>query len=108
MIRFIATPGRPRAQSLHRPNADAGRIAAAGVAKARRDQSCGSSLTIEAPWLLPVQNVTGLVVLSTNTRRMLVSLGSMYSTVVLVLGSRRTTRSVVIPPVQISPLRSTM
>ncbi len=29
------------------------------------DQSSGSTLTMEAPWLLPVQNVTGVVVLST-------------------------------------------
>ena len=39
-------------------------------------QSSGSTLTIEAPWLLPIQNVTGLVELSTNTRRMLVVFGS--------------------------------
>ncbi len=28
-------------------------------------QSSGSTLTMEAPWLLPVQKVTGVVVLST-------------------------------------------
>ncbi len=39
-------------------------------------QSSGSSLRMEAPWLEPTQNVTGVVVLSTNTRRMLVVLGS--------------------------------
>jgi hypothetical protein len=39
-------------------------------------QSSGSSLMIERPWLLPTQKVTGVVVLSTNTRRMLVERGS--------------------------------
>src|SRR5215472_11862087 len=70
-------------------------------------QFSGSSLTMEAPWLLPTQKLTGVVVLSTKTRRMLVSLGRKYSTVWLVLGSSRTTRSVVMPPVQISPFLST-
>ena len=36
-------------------------------------QSSGSSLINDAPWLLPTQNVGGDVVLSTNTRRMLVA-----------------------------------
>jgi hypothetical protein len=31
---------------------------------------------MEAPWFDPTQNVTGVVELSTNTRRMLVVLGS--------------------------------
>src|SRR3954454_11465740 len=35
-------------------------------------QSCGSTLTVEAPSLLPTQNDTGVVELSTKTRRMLV------------------------------------
>jgi hypothetical protein len=39
-------------------------------------QSCGSTLTIEAPWLLPTQKVTGVVELSTHTRRTLVNLGN--------------------------------
>jgi hypothetical protein len=38
--------------------------------------SSGSTLTIEAPWLLPAQKVTGVVELSTNTRLMLVLRGS--------------------------------
>jgi hypothetical protein len=38
--------------------------------------SSGSILTIEAPWLLPAQKVTGVVELSTNTRLMLVERGS--------------------------------
>src|SRR5262249_12745872 len=62
---------------------------------------------MEAHCLLPVQNATGVVVSSTKTGRMLVSLGRKYSTVWLVLGSSRTTRSVVMPPVQISPFLST-
>ena len=41
--------------------------------------SSGSSLTIDAPWLLPTQKVTGVVELSTNTRRTLVCRGSRYS-----------------------------
>ncbi len=40
------------------------------------NQSSGSSFTIEAPWLEPAQNVTGLGELSTNTRRMLVVFGN--------------------------------
>ena len=56
----------------------------------RRDgfgcQSSGSSLTIEAPWLEPTQNVTGVVELSTNTRRMLVERGSRYWTHLAGLG----------------------
>jgi hypothetical protein len=42
----------------------------------QRAHSSGSTLTIEAPWLLPAQKVTGVVELSTNTRLMLVLRGS--------------------------------
>ena len=38
--------------------------------------SSGSTFTSEAPWLLPVQNVTGVVELSTNTRLILVLRGN--------------------------------
>jgi hypothetical protein len=38
--------------------------------------SSGSTLTIDAPWLLPAQNVTGVVELSTNTRLILVVRGN--------------------------------
>src|SRR5215475_14947843 len=69
-------------------------------------QSSGSTLTRAAPWLLPTQNVTGVVELSTNTVRMLVSRGSRYSTVSPVLGSSLTARSVCMPPVHISPFLS--
>src|SRR5258706_15739260 len=69
-------------------------------------QSSGSSLTIEAPWLLPTQKVTGVVVLSTNTRRMLVERGSRYSTNCPDLGSSRRMRSVDIEPVHASPFLS--
>jgi hypothetical protein len=34
---------------------------------------------MEAPWLLPTQNVTGVVELSTKTLRMFVNRGSRYS-----------------------------
>lgn len=39
-------------------------------------QSSGSTLTIEAPSLLPTRKLTGVVLLSTKTRRMLVDRGS--------------------------------
>jgi hypothetical protein len=39
-------------------------------------QSSGSTLTMEAPSLLPTQKVTGVVELSTKTRRMLVGRGN--------------------------------
>jgi hypothetical protein len=38
--------------------------------------SSGSTFTIEAPSLLPTQKLTGVVLLSTNTRRMLVERGN--------------------------------
>ena len=44
-------------------------------AASRNRQSSGSTLMIEAPWSLPVQNVTGVVELSTKTLRMFVDLG---------------------------------
>src|SRR5262249_8451353 len=56
---------------------------------ARTDQSNGSSLIIAAWWLLPAQNVTGVVVLSMKMRRMLVWCGSRYSIDCPVAGSRR-------------------
>src|SRR5437763_2213288 len=49
------------------PSPAAGR----GRSNNRRCQSCGSSLISAAPWLLPTQNVGGVVLLSTNTRRTL-------------------------------------
>ena len=70
------------------------------------DQSSGSTRTIEAPWLLPTQKVGGVVELSTNMRRMLVSRGSGYSTTSLLLGSSRITRSLVMPPVHNWPFLS--
>ena len=73
----------------------------------RSPQSSGSTLTSAWAWSLPTQNVTGVVELSRYTVRMLVSLGMRYSTVVAALGSTRTTRSLLMPPVQISPFLST-
>src|SRR5882672_10915934 len=61
-------------------------------------QSSGSSLTIEAPWLLPTQQVTGVVELSTKTRRTLVGRGSRYSTDAPVRGSILRMRSLDIDP----------
>src|SRR5439155_3915156 len=69
-------------------------------------QSSGSTFTIRRSWLLPTQNVVGVVDLSTNTVRMLVSDGIRYCTAAPVLGSRRTTRSVCIVETQSSPFRS--
>src|SRR5207244_6778942 len=68
--------------------------------------SIGSSLMMEAPWLLPIQNVGGLVELSTSTLRTFVVLGSRYSIDSAVLVFNRMTRSVVIPAVQRSPFLS--
>src|SRR5262249_62295722 len=62
---------------------------------------------IEAPWLLPTQKVTGVVELSTNTRRLLVERGSRYSVNWPVLGSRRVMRSVHMELVHASPFLST-
>src|SRR3989442_14275236 len=69
-------------------------------------QSSGSTFTIRWSWLLPTQNVVGVVDLSTNTVRMLVSDGIRYCTAFPVLGSRRTTRSVGIVETQSSPFRT--
>src|SRR5215510_7249720 len=69
-------------------------------------QSSGSTFTILWSWLLPTQNVTGVVELSTNTVRMLVSDGIRYCTACPVLGSSRTTRSVLIVEAQSSPFLS--
>src|SRR4051794_11149324 len=78
----------------------------AGVPGAGDAASSGSSLTIDAPWLLPTQKVTGVVWLSTNTRRTLVERGRRYSTVAPLAGSRRRIRSLYSPPDQTSPFLS--
>src|SRR5262249_22257827 len=77
-----------------------------GLPEPRSRQSSGSTLTIRWSWLLPTQNVTGVVVLSTNTVRMLVSDGIRYCTAPPLFGSSRTTRSVCIVDAQISPFLS--
>src|SRR6266516_190962 len=69
-------------------------------------QSSGSIFTIRWSWLLPTQNVVGVVELSTNTVRILVSDGIRYCTALPVLGSSRTTRSVCLVDAQISPFLS--
>src|SRR5712691_10697954 len=58
---------------------------------------------MDAPWLLPTQNVAGVVELSTNTRRMFVNRGSRYSVMAPVFGSRRITRSLYSPPAHTLP-----
>src|SRR5690242_13514519 len=72
----------------------------------RADQSSGSTFTIEGPWLLPTQKVTGVVQLSTHTRRTLVFFGRCYSVACPVFGSSRTTRSFAMPAVHSSPFLS--
>src|SRR5713226_6476082 len=68
----------------------------------------GSSRVIDAPWLLPTQNVTGVVRLSTNTLRTFVGVGRRYSTNRPLFGSSRSMRSLYSPPVHTSPFRSTV
>src|SRR5258708_37736138 len=68
--------------------------------------SSGSSLTIDAPWLFPTQNVTGVVELSTNTLRTFVDRGSRYWMNCPLFGFTRRTRSSYSPPVQTSPFLS--
>src|SRR5437660_258705 len=67
----------------------------------------GSSLMIDALSLLPTQKVTGVVELSTNTRRMFVCRGRRYSVNRPLFGSIRITRSASIPALHTSPLLST-
>src|SRR5262249_41738617 len=68
--------------------------------------SNGSSFTIDAAWLLPTQNVTGVVLLATQTRRTFVCPGIKYSVKLPVFGSRRTMRSLYSPPDHTSPFLS--
>src|SRR5262245_33365540 len=68
--------------------------------------SIGSSLTMDAAWLFPTQNVAGVVELSMKTRRIFVKRGSRYSTISPVFGLRRSTRSLNSPPDQTSPFLS--
>src|SRR5262249_60748832 len=84
------------------PAAASAAVASVGAVGA----SSGSSLTIEAPWLLPTQNVTGFVRLSTNTRRSLVARGSTYSVKWPLDGSKRRMRSVYSPPLHTWPFLS--
>src|SRR5262249_33320196 len=69
-------------------------------------QLSGSTCTSLWSWLLPTQNVTGVVELSTNTVRMFVSDGIRYCTTAPVFGSRRTTRSVCMVEAHSSPFLS--
>src|SRR5258706_10396386 len=113
--RFSRRDWPPRAGSSRCPRAFSRKDRSSRRALGRRQpylpndtaaQSSGSTFTIRWSWLLPTQNVVGVVDLSTNTVRMLVSDGIRYCTVVPVLGSRRTTRSVCIVDAQISPFLS--
>src|SRR5262245_13024415 len=74
--------------------------------RAAEGQSSVSTRTSLWSWLLPTQNVTGVVELSTNTVRMLVSPGIRYCTAVPVFGSTRTTRSVYMVEAHNSPFLS--
>src|SRR5262245_8632541 len=69
-------------------------------------QSSGSACTSLWSWLLPTQNVTGVVELSTNTVRMFVSDGMRYCTTAPVFGLSRTTRSVSMVEAHSSPFLS--
>src|SRR5262249_18732492 len=69
-------------------------------------QSSGSTCTSLWSWLLPTQNVTGVVELSTNTVRMFVSDGMRYCSTAPVFGSSRTTRSVCMVEAHSSPFLS--
>src|SRR4051812_48045262 len=70
-------------------------------------QSSGSRWMTDALWLSPTQSVGLAVLLSTNTRRMLVNwFGIRYSTKLLSLGLRRDTRSFSIDPAHTSPFLS--
>jgi hypothetical protein len=61
------------------------------------DQSCGSTFTIEAPWLRLTQNLTGLVVSSTSTGRIRCRGRANMRSPGRSLAPGRTTRSVVMP-----------
>src|SRR5215467_12463890 len=99
---FPRTPANLNSRAHHIGNGGlASRVRSPEIA-----QLSGSTLTIEPWWLLPTQNVTGVVELSTNTRRMLVSRGSRYSTNLPVVGSSLETRSLSIEPVQTLPVLS--
>src|SRR5712671_3282554 len=65
-------------------------------------QSCGSTFTIAAPWLLPIHSTGRPLVSSTNTRRILVVRGMRYSVTSSVLVLIRETRSFDIDPVHTS------
>src|SRR4051812_30123761 len=73
-----------------------------------RNYSSGSTLTIEAPWLLPTHRMPGFLESSMKTRRMLVGRGIWYSVYWPVAISRRDTRSVSMEPVQASPFLPAM
>src|SRR4051794_29947464 len=66
------------------------------------DQSVGSTFTIAAPWLLPIQSTGRPLVSSTNTRRMLVVRGRRYWVTPWVLVLSRETGSFDIEPVHTS------
>src|SRR5437667_12809820 len=77
-----------------------------GSAGVEPGRSSGSTLTIDALWLLPIHSVGGFVELSTSTRRMFVLRGRRYSTVSPVVLLTRATRSLNMPPVQMLPFLS--
>src|SRR4051794_7748027 len=90
-------------ETLVLPSPAKGRGRNKGCCHSRLCQSCGSSLISAAPWLLPTQNVGGVVLLSTNTRRTLVWCGSGYSVILPVSRLSRRIRSAFMPPVHKCP-----
>src|SRR5215467_322352 len=79
-----------------------GRTPAIAFAPTERVQSCGSTLMIAAPWLLPIHSTGRPLVSSTNTRRILVVRGSRYSVNSPLLVLSRETWSFDIDPVHTS------
>jgi len=94
------TEGTASAEKTSETEADAKTETFAGTEnrQARCGQSRGSSFTIDPESLLPTQKVTGVVELSTSTRRTLVERGSRYSVISPDFEFSRTMRSDAMPP----------
>src|SRR6266404_1680766 len=107
----VAAPPTSTAWSTPRPPVNPSAAFSRALPEAAHDplaesQSSGSTCTSLWSWLLPTQNVTGVVELSTNTVRMFVSDGMRYCTPEPVFGSSRTTRSVCMVEAHSSPFLS--
>jgi hypothetical protein len=73
-IHVLASHGKKDVDGRVKPGHDGNQ--ATYLKSSANAYSSGSTFTIEAPWLLPAQKLTGLVELSTKTRRILVERGS--------------------------------